>query len=250
MPTHTGSRPKTKPSKPDSRLPSFALRIAAIVAAGLLVSLGAFSARWGLADLVIMDALSTQALLQAKATRAGTSVDAIAVNEVIESLLRAQSIDPNSPAIAEHLGGAYTIDVQENRQATPSGVVTRQWPQAFEQYSRAVVLRPTSPYSWANRAWTKYYLGQVDKGLYDALQNAINLGPWEPEVQFVVVDLGFALWEEMPVDLRPQVLALAQNGARRYGAQIIAIARKRGHLADVCKFEKLVPLPACKSVAG
>ncbi|MCY7388509.1 MAG: hypothetical protein LH481_10665 [Burkholderiales bacterium] len=191
--------------------------------------------------------MSTQALLQATATQSGASVDAKEASEVVASLLRAQRIDPGNPATAEHLGGAYTIDVQSRREAGPKSALTRQWPQAFEQYSRAVVLRPTSPYSWANRAWTKYYLGQIDRDLYVALQNAINLGPWEPEVQFVVVDLGFALWEEMPVDLRPQVLALAQNGVRRYGAQIIAIAQKRGHLADVCKFEKLASLPACKS---
>ncbi|MEO8383929.1 MAG: hypothetical protein ABI583_01705 [Betaproteobacteria bacterium] len=197
-----------------------------------------------------MDALSTQASIQAQATRTGEAVDAKAVSEVIASLLHSQRIDPANPATAEHLGGAYTIDVQNKRDAGSNGAVTRQWPEAFEQYSRAVVLRPTSPYSWANRAWTKYYLGQVDRDLYVAMQNAINLGPWEPEVQFVVVDLGFALWEEMPVDLRPQVLALAQNGARRYGAQIIAIAQKRGHLTDVCKFEKLSSLQACKLVVG
>ena len=250
MPTHTGSPPKTKPPKPDSRLPSAAERIAAVAAAGLLIALCVFCARWGFADIVVVDALSTQASLQAKAKRAGVAVDAKEASEVIASLHRAQRIDPGNPNTAEHLGGAYTTGVQSKREAGPNGALTRQWPQAFEQYSRAVVLRPTSPYSWANRAWTKYYLGQIDRDLYAALQNAINLGPWEPPVQFVVVDLGFALWEEMPVDLRPQVLAVAQNGARRHGAQIIAIAQKRGHLADVCKFEKLASLPACKSVAG
>ena len=87
--------------------------------------------------------------------------------------------------------------------------------------------------------------GQLDTELYVALQNAINLGPWEPEVQFVVVDLGFALWDEMPIDLRPQILALAENGQRRYAAQIVAIAQKRGRLTEVCKLEKLATLPAC-----
>ena len=250
MSTHTGSPPKTKPPKPDSRLQSALTRIWAVAAAGLLLLLCVFCARWGFADILVAEALSTQALLQAKATRAGEAVDAKEAREVVASLLRAQHIDPGNPTTAEHLGGAYTIDLQDKREAGPKNALTRQWPQAFEQYSRAVVLRPTSPYSWANRAWTKYYLGQIDRDLYVALQNAINLGPWEPEVQFVVVDLGFALWEEMPVDLRPQVLALAQNGVRRYGSQIIAIAQKRGHLADVCKFEKLASLPACKSVAG
>ena len=250
MPTHTASHPKTKPPKPDSRLPAAAKRIAAVAGAGLLLSLCVFSARWGIADIVVVDALSTQAILQAKATRAGVAVDANEASEVVASLLRAQRIDPGNPATAEQLGGAYTIDVQNKRAAGPNATVTRQWLEAFEQYSRAVVLRPTSPYSWANRAWTKYYLGQVDRDLYVALQNAINLGPWEPDVQFVIVDLGFALWEQMPVDLRPQVLAVAQNGVRRHGTQIIAIAQKRGHLAEVCKMEKLASLPACKSVAG
>ena len=231
-------------------MPSAAERVAAVAAAGLLLSLCVFSARWGIADIVVVDALLTQALLQAKATRTGEAVDANEAGEVVASLHRAQAIDPDNPATAEHLGGAYTIDVQNKRVAGPKGALTRQWQQAFEQYSRAVVLRPTSPYSWANRAWTKFYIGQLDRDLYVALQNAINLGPWEPEVQFVVVDLGFALWEDMPVDLRPQVLALAQNGVRRYGPQIISIAQKRGHLADVCKFEKLAALPACKSPAG
>lgn len=222
----------------------------AVAAAGLLLSLCVFCARWGFADILTVDALSTQANLQAKSIRAGEAVDAQEANEVVTTLLRAQHLDPGNPATAEQLGGAYTTDIQNKRDAGPNGAVTRQWPHAFEQYSRAVVLRPTSPYSWANRAWTKYYLGQIDRDLYVAMQNAISLGPWEPEVQFVVVDLGFALWEEMPVVLRPQVLALAQNGVRRYGAKIVSIAQKRGHLADVCKFEKLAPLPACKSVAG
>ena len=246
----TGNPQKTKPPALETRVPFSVVRFPALAAALILLLLCVFSARWGVADLVAVDALSTQALLQAKATRAGVAIDAQAANEVLASLTWAQSIDPGNPAMAEHLGGAYTIDVQDKREAAPPGAVMRQWPQSFEQYSRAVVLRPTSPYSWANRAWTKYYLGQVDNELYAALQNAINLGPWEPEVQFVVVDLGFALWDEMPIDLRPQVLTLAQNGVRRYAAKIIAIAQKRGHLADVCKFEKLAPLPACKSVAG
>ena len=250
MPTHTGNHQKTKLTKPDSRLPSAVGRISSLAAAGLLLALCVFCARWGFADLVALDALSTQATLQATATRTGEAVEAKAADEVVSALLRAQHIDPGNPATAEQLGGAYTMDVQKGRDAGPKSAVSRQWSQAYEQYSRAVVLRPTSPYSWANRAWAKYYLGQIDRDLYLALQNAINLGPWEPEVQFVVVDLGFALWEEMPVDLRPQVLTLAQNGVRRYAAQIIAIAKKRGHLADVCKFEKLAPLPACKSVAG
>lgn len=250
MPTHTASHPKIKPPRPESHAPGVAIRVTAGVAAGVLLLLGALCARWGFADLVVTDAISRQVQLETQASRTGVVVAAHEANEVIASLLRAQGIDPGNPTTAEQLGGAYTIDVQDTRLPAADRAMTRQWAKAFEQYSLAVSLRPTSPYSWANRAWTKYYQGQVDKELYVALQNAINLGPWEPEVQFVVVDLGFALWDEMPIDLRPQVLALAQNGQRRYGAQIAAIAKKRGRLAEVCTFEKLALLPVCASPPG
>jgi hypothetical protein len=93
-------------------------------------------------------------------------------------------------------------------------------------------------------------LGQVDAEFYLALQSAINLGPWEPEVQFVVVDLGFALWEQMPTDFQPQVMTLAQNGQRRYATQIVAIAQRRGRLPEACKIEKLAAMPACKLNPG
>ncbi len=247
----TANHQKTKRPRPDPHLlPGLTSRCTTVIGAMLLAGLCVLCARWGFADLIVTDAMSRQAYLQAQAARTGDPVTAQGADEVIAALLRAQHIDPHNPATAEQLGGAYTIDVQDTRQQGSHRAVIRQWPKAFEQYSRAVALRPTSPYAWANRAWTKYYQGQLDTGLYVALQNAINLGPWEPEVQFVVVDLGFALWDEMPVNLRPQVIALAQNGQRRYGAQIVTIARKRGRLAEVCKFEKLASSPACAPHPG
>ena len=250
MPTHTASHPKIKPPRLESGARNVVALWTAGAAAGILLFLGVLCARWGFADLIVTDAMTRQAFLQGEAARTGVPVTSKEADEVIASLLRAQRIDPNNPATAEQLGGAYTIDVRETDQQGSNRAVTREWAKAYEQYSRAVALRPTSPYAWANRAWTKYYQGKVDMALYVALQNAINLGPWEPEVQFVVVDLGFALWDEMPIDLRPQVLDLAQNGQRRYAAQIVAIAQKRGRLTEVCKLQKLAALPACISHLG
>ena len=250
MPTHTASHPKIKPPRPEPGARNVVALWAAGAAAVILLFLGVLCARWGFADLIVTDAMARQAFLQGEAARTGVPVTAKEADEVVASLLRAQRIDPNNPATAEQLGGAYTIDVQDRRQQGSNRAVNREWAKAYEQYSRAVALRPTSPYAWANRAWTKYYQGKVDMELYVAMQNAINLGPWEPEVQFVVVDLGFALWDEMPIDLRPQILTLAQNGQRRYATQIVAIAQKRGRLTEVCKLEKLASLPACASHRG
>lgn len=244
----TANRPKTKPSRPDSRLRrTIAQRSLAALGAVLLIAVCVLSARLGIADRVSTDAIVRQAALQERTSRTGEPIAANDANAVIDALLLAQRWDPGHPGTAEQLGGAYTLDVREDGS---NGAVSRQWAKAFDQYSNAVVLRPTSPYSWANRAWTKYYLGQMDEALYAALTNAMRLGPWEPEVQFVVTDLGFALWETLPAEMRPKVLVVAQNAQNRYATQILAIAQKRGRLADVCKFEKLVAKPACTAISG
>ena len=166
----TASHQKTKRLKPNSHLlPSIAIRSVVVVGAVLLVAVCVLCARWGFADLIVTDAMSRQALLQGEAARTGVTVTSKEAEEVITSLLRAQRIDPNNPATAEQLGGAYTIDVRKTDRQGSNRAVTREWAKADEQYSRAVALRPTSPYAWANRAWTKYYQGKVDMELYVAM---------------------------------------------------------------------------------
>lgn len=237
-----------KPPAPDApATAAISNRVMAVILGVILLGFCVLSARWGIADQIAIDAMAYQTTIQEGVARTGAHISAIDANLVVTGLLSAHRLDPANPAIAEQLGGAYTLDVRAD---TPDGAVTRQWAKAYESYSLANVLRPSSPYAWANRAWTKYYLGQVDKAFYLSLQSAINLGPWEPEVQFVVVDLGFALWDEMPMDFRPQVAAMAQNGQRRYASQIVGIAQKRGKLSEVCKFEKAALTAACKAFAG
>jgi len=213
----------------------------------LLIGVCVLCARRGLADLVVIDASARQRALQEEMARTGELATAGEARAVAESFLRAQSLEPGNPATAEQLAGLYTLNARDPQSG---GALGPQWAKAREQYAGAVVMRPTSPYSWANLAWTKYYLGQVDAEFYHALDVAIRLGPWEPEVQFIVTDLGFALWDELPAEIRPGVLAMAQNGQRRNATQIAAIAQKRGRLAEVCGSEKLAKLPACKPVAG
>ena len=244
----TANRPKTKPTRPDSRPHHpVAGRWPAAIGALLLMGVCVLCARWGFADLLASDAIARQAVLQERADGKGEPVAAREAKAVGDALLLAQRFDPGNPTIAEQLGSLYALNV---RNGDAGGALGSQRAKSLEQYALAVAMRPTSPYSWANLAWTKYYLGQVDAEFYRALEHAIRLGPWEPEVQFVVVDLGFALWDEMPAALRPKILAMAQNGQRRYAAQMIAIARKRGRLADVCKFEKLAVMAACRPVSG
>lgn len=241
----TASRPATKkPRRPDSRSHrTVAGRILAVVGALFLMGASVQSARWGFGEIVLADALVR---LDELAGRAGGRGDAVLLREVAaidDALQLAQRIDPGNPATAEARGGLHSLIVRESADSIPVG---GQRALALGQFATAVDLRPTSPYTWANLARTRYALGLIDEAFYRALRHAIRLGPWEPEVQFAVVDMGFALWDEMPADLRPGVLAMAQNGQRRYAAQIVAIAQTRGRQAEVCVFEKLAALPACK----
>lgn len=244
----TANRPKTKPRRPDSlRLTPGVGRWPAVIGAVLLIGAGVFSVRSGIADLIFQDAIIRQTELSERSARTGTLADMREANAIRDALLHSQRLEPGNPATAEELGSLYSLNVRNVDAGTTLGA---QREKALEQYSRAVELRPTSPYSWANIAWTKYHLGQVDADFYRALDNAIRLGPWEPEIQMVIVDFGLALWDELPPDMRPKILAVARNGQERQAENILAIARKRGRLAEVCKFEKLAKSAACMPASG
>jgi len=222
-------------------------RACALIGAVVLIGIGLYCGRTTYVGVLAHNALAQQAALPARVVKADRVTAVKEAQQLGEALRRWQELDPNDPALAEWLGGYYALTVRDG----PTGdVVGGQWKMAHEQYSKAVVLRPTSPYAWANRAWARYHLGLLDAEFYAALENAIRLGPWEPKVQLVVVDLGLGLWPVMPPDLRVKILGMVQRGQRRYAQHMIDIATRYGRLAEVCGFEKLATLPACKATAG
>ena len=239
----TANPPKIKPRRPDiAPLPGMAGRSLAVFGAIVLSSVCFVCARWGIADVITEDAVSRQRALQEIALKTREPADAVNANAIRDALLAAQRLEAGNPTLAEQLGELYALAV---RGEGAGGTAGAQHTKALEQYSKAVLLRPTSPYSWANFAWIKYQLGQADPIFYRALENAARLGPWEPEVQFTVADLGFATWDEMPQRLRSQIVEIAKNSQRRYAEKLVAVAARRGRLALVCAFEKLVTLPTC-----
>ena len=197
--------------------------------------------------MIAANASAQQIDLQKRAPQTVDLIGAREVQTVGDALHHAQRVDPLNPNTAEQLGSHYALSV---RDTDIVGNVDSHWATARHHYANAVVMRPTSPYSWANLAWAKFHLKQIDAEFYRALDSAIRLGPWEPEVQFVVVDLGFALWDQLPAEMRPKILTIARNGQRRYATQIAAIAEQRGRQAEVCKFEKLATMPVCKATPG
>ena len=219
-----------------------------LLACGAILALAALMAtalRWGMADAELAQASREMARWDA----GGALLDLDSWLEVRSTLLAAQRHETGSPTLAEALARLHAQRHQGN-----AGAEVFQG-QALEFFQRAAVLRPTSPYTWASIALTRYRLGMIDTELQRALANAALLGPWEPEVQFIVADIGLALWDELPDAQRKKVLETVVRGMKRNPDNMLRIAAKRARLDLVCQSgaeldASVLKHPGCQPDAG
>ena len=213
----------------------------------LLMLAALLAARWGWSAVIAAQEGQAQQDQRNLLMRTGQTPSPEALHAQYEQLAMAQKLDPQNPALMELIGElAEEMMGQFLAASIPAENLSGR---AIVEYAKAVIARPVSPYSWANFARAKYQAGQVDATFYAALENAAKLGPWEPEVQFAVMDLGFALWDEMPKPMQPMIKKVAANAERRYPDRVMTIAAKRGKLGLVCDFEKLAKMVACGVVS-
>ncbi|MBL8519116.1 MAG: hypothetical protein JNK75_00460 [Betaproteobacteria bacterium] len=157
----------------------------------------------------------------------------------MDDLKSALARDPNDPSLAEIEARLLSLIVR-----TGDGVTSRQQ-EAIPALERAVALRPTSPYSWANLAAALYGAGQVNARFHAALQNAVAYGPYEREALFVVIDLGLALGETAPESTVLAVQTALKSADRREAPIVASIAQRRGKLELVCGLPNTRKQPAC-----
>lgn len=74
----------------------------------------------------------------------------------------------------------------------------------LSEIQTALRLRPISPYSWAIFLSIKRDLKEYDGEFRHALHRVIELGPWEPLLLPVLIDVGSSAWSSMPA--KEQVL--------------------------------------------
>jgi hypothetical protein len=74
--------------------------------------------------------------------------------------------------------------------------------------------------------------------------NASNLGPYEPEVQQMVSDLGLAMYDEVSPATRAAIERMVGAGMKRNAAEILQIASRRGRLGAACRHLDGEPRPA------
>lgn len=216
------------------------LRGAAWVAAILLLAGAIPAVRWAWADLEASDAWRIQRTWQPRFNQTGRLPDVAEWTDMQARIKAIRRIDPVNPAWIERNGNLLAWRVRDGE------TIRTQYAETRDRFAEAVVAMPSSGYAWANLAWVKYQLGEIDARFFGALEQAARLGPWEPEVQVAVVDLGFAAWDEMPASLRATVRQMAENGSRRNAQGILTISAGRGRLTEVCGFEKLSSMAECR----
>ena len=110
--------------------------------------------------------------------------------------------------------------------------------EAYTHYKKAISLRPTWPYAWVNLALVKYRLGETDDEFYYALHKADELGPWEPGVQRVIVDIGLHYWNSLSSDERKFVLNIIEKSlkhtARKHSIDVLDLTKRYGKLELMC----------------
>lgn len=87
---------------------------------------------------------------------------------------------------------------------------------------RAIALRPVSPYGWAILLRVKEGLGEYDAEFHRAFHGAAMLGPGEPELRVIVVDVGLKAWPVLSAAEQTIVMGSVLHGMKRQEATISA----------------------------
>lgn len=184
-----------------------------------LVPLAALAAAWGVADVfraraeLIID-------LHGDVIRTPPTKDRIA--RALEAYALANRLDGLRPDFIASLGDMHALSVAELPVWEPEA--KKHTRAALDYYREAISRRPSWPYTWANLAVVKFRLAELDHEFFSALERAAVLGPWEPQIQKTVADLGLAAWEVLPEETRAQVRANLERGIHRQGEAVVRLA--------------------------
>ena len=149
--------------------------------------------------------------------------DVSELTAVSRALDFAQLISPGNP---DHYEDLARLDlVRAGMQGTTEPESTALLRHGLEPIRQAIALRPASPYSWAILLRLKSELGEYDAEFRRCLERTVALGPWQPELQLVVADVGWRAWSGLPGAEREMVRENLVRGMKRQAEAMLFIAR-------------------------
>ena len=160
-------------------------------------------------------------------------------------LHEARELDPGQPNYLEDIARLDELRAQplEPGDAAAQGYLR----EALGFQRQAARLRPGSPYTWANVAVLKSRLAETDRELEAALRNAALLGPWEPEVQITLADIGFRHWNSLTPETQSALRANAARALRWQNARMFELARRAGRLDVLCAVPGVARFPLARA---
>ena len=195
------------------------LRTAGIlIAAALLVAGMHAAALRGLADAHYTSARLTLAA----GTLQGGAVHPESLAAAVAGVRQALVLEPSNPLYVEQ--AARLQELQSLARRPRDREVREGLELSLAEYREAAILRPGSPYVWASIAMLKARLDEMDFEFYGALEGAGRLGPWEPQVQVALADIGLATWIWLARPGKDVVLAALERGLKRQERELSRIA--------------------------
>lgn len=149
-----------------------------------------------------------------------------------ERLQHARILDAANPAIAEDIARLYELRAIANPATGPAA--NADFRLALEYLRASARARPGSPYTWANIALVKSRLGQRDEEFLRAIRQAAAFGPWEPEVQLLVAEIGLREWDRLPEAARTSVRSAIARGLKRQDEKLFDFALRFSRLDVLC----------------
>ena len=198
----------------------------ALLAAGLMLG----TAVWHGGPLLLSDLASQGARQQVDTwARAGKGWTVEEWQQARASLLRALAIAPDDPVLHVTLAQLYVTqglvawgdDTQR----------TAYFEEALVHQQRALALRPTDGYTWAQVAVGALALGHPPAQLQHAWAQARRYAPREAPVQRTLLDVALARWDTAPPEMQAWVLQTWREATPAEKPALLATARKWGREA-------------------
>lgn len=196
----------------------------------LLSVLAMVAAMHGWADLRAFQARAFMKSWDTRAEAPGVADWALAQSRLEHALV----LDPGEPGIAEDLGRLHEMRTRAGLPEAAGTDTAAGLGRALDYFNRSLARRPTSPYTWANIALVEARLGAVDAALLRAIGNAAMLGPWEPEVQVALAEVGFRHWNRLPKATQDIIHAAIGRGLKRQDGRLFDLALAYGRMDVMC----------------
>jgi len=156
-----------------------------------------------------------------------------------DSLSRALKLDPSSPRLHLNMGLALEGPYRSYFTDQDEGNIARQ--KAADHYRTALRLQPLWPYAWSDLANVKFRSVEIDDEFYQAVDMAIELGPWETGIQAAMIRIGMVLWHELNEQNRPSIQTAMVNGLqhnnRSHALNTLRQLHRTGVLTGIAHYE-------------